>query len=107
MLEISSTSSVCSLARTLELRAAATSAVAAQNALAVDRDARFPAKELAAAREQRLLGILVPTELGGENASMADVVDICYMLSAACGATGMIFAMHQIMAATPVRPAQK
>lgn len=106
MLEISSTRSVGSLARSLESRASATSAVAAQNALVVDREARFPAEAFAAAREQRLLGILVPTELGGENASMADVVDICYMLSAACGATGMIFAMHQIMAAILVRHAQ-
>jgi acyl-CoA dehydrogenase len=38
---------------------------------------------------------------------MSDVVDICYMLGRACGATGMIFAMHQIMAAILVRHARK
>ena len=80
--------------------------VAAENASAVDREAQFPAAAFAAARKERLLGILVPTELGGEGASMADVVDICYMLSVACGATGMIFAMHQIMAAILVRHAR-
>jgi len=99
-------SSPCSLARDLELRAAIVASVAAENASAVDRTAQFPAAAFAAARQERLLGILVPTELGGEGASMADVVDICYMLSVACGATGMIFAMHQIMAAILVRHAR-
>jgi acyl-CoA dehydrogenase len=80
--------------------------VAAANAAVVDREARFPAEAFAAARTHRLLGLLVPTELGGEGATMSDVVNICYMLSIACGATGMIFAMNQIMAAILVRHAQ-
>jgi acyl-CoA dehydrogenase len=106
MLDINSTQSVCSFAHGLESRATATAAVAAANASVVDREARFPAEAFAAARTYRLLGILVPTELGGEGATMSDVVNICYMLSMACGATGMIFAMHQIMAAILVRHAQ-
>ena len=96
----------CSLAAGLETRAGVTAAVAAENAAEVDRKARFPLEAFAAAREQRLLGILVPTELGGEGARISDVADICYMLSAACGATGMIFAMHQIMVAILVRHAR-
>jgi acyl-CoA dehydrogenase len=87
----------------LELRASITASVAAENAAAVDRDGQFPLQALAAARQQRLLGMLVPSELGGEGASISDVVDICYMLGKACGATGMIFAMHQIMVAILVR----
>jgi acyl-CoA dehydrogenase len=106
MPKAASTSSACSLARDLEQRAAVTAAVAAENASAVDREAKFPAAAFASARKERLLGIFVPTELGGESASISDVVDICYMLSAACGATGMIFAMHQIMAAILARHAQ-
>ncbi|MBV8360994.1 MAG: acyl-CoA/acyl-ACP dehydrogenase [Deltaproteobacteria bacterium] len=106
MLEISSTQNVCSLARALESRANATATVAAANAPVVDREARFPAEAFAVAKTQRLLGILVPTELGGEGATLSDVVNICYMLSAACGATGMIFAMHQIMVAILIRHAQ-
>ncbi len=105
MREISSTLSVGSLARTLEARATATAAAAAAHAAAVDRQARFPAEAFAAARTQRLLGMLVPAELGGEGAAIADAVNICYRLSRACGATGMIFAMHQIMAAILVRHA--
>jgi acyl-CoA dehydrogenase len=95
-----------SITSDLELRAAIAASVAAEHANAVDREARFPAQALAAAQEQRLLGILVPAELGGEEASMSDVVDICYMLGRACGSTGMIFAMHQIMAAILVRHAR-
>jgi acyl-CoA dehydrogenase len=48
-------------------------------------------------RAGRLMSILVPTELGGEGTSISDVVDICYALGRACGSSGMIFAMHQIM----------
>lgn len=106
MLEISSTQNVCSIARVLESRAAAMAAVAAAKAPVVDREARFPAEAFAVARTHRLLGILVPTELGGEGATMSDVVNICYVLSMACGATGMIFAMHQIMVAILARHAQ-
>jgi acyl-CoA dehydrogenase len=87
----------------LELRSSITASVAAENAAAIDRDGQFPLQALAAARQQRLLGMLVPPELGGEGASVSDVVDICYMLGKACGATGMIFAMHQIMVAILVR----
>ena len=44
-------------------------AVAAKHAAAVDTEARFPAESFAAIKAQRLLGIMVPTELGGEGAS--------------------------------------
>ncbi len=96
----------CSLRDDLRLRAEATAAIAAENADVVDREARFPSEALSAARTQRLLGILVPTELGGEGASVSDVVDICYMLGRACASTGMIFAMHQIMVAILIRHAK-
>jgi acyl-CoA dehydrogenase len=87
----------------LKQRTLAVAATAAEYADAVDGESRFPVEAFAAARKQRLLGILTPAELGGEGASVADAVDICYTLGRACGATGMIFAMHQIMAAILVR----
>src|SRR5215467_1615970 len=71
------------------------------------RKARFPHESLQAARDQRLLGIMVPTELGGEGASVSDVADVCYILGRSCGSTAMIFAMHQIMVAILVRHARK
>ena len=56
-------------------RAERVAAVAAEHAAAVDRDSRFPDKAIAAARAERLLGIAVPPELGGEGASIAEIVD--------------------------------
>lgn len=94
-----------SVTNDLMLRAEVVAAVAAKNADAVDRDARFPAEALRAARAHRLLDILVPAELGGEEASVSDVVDVCYVLARGCASTAMIFAMHQIMVAILVRHA--
>jgi acyl-CoA dehydrogenase len=87
----------------LPSRAQAVAAIAAAHADAVDRDARFPAEAFRAASLERLLGILVPAELGGEGASVSDVSDICYVLGRACASTAMIFAMHQIMVAILLR----
>ena len=64
----------CPVTNDLKLRAVVVATAAAKSADAVDREARFPAEAFAAAREQRLLDILVPTDLGGEGASVSDVV---------------------------------
>jgi acyl-CoA dehydrogenase len=93
------------LTRDLKRRAQAAASVAATHAAAVDGAARFPHEAFSAARAQKLLGILVPVELGGEGATLSDVVDVCYALGRACGSTGMIFAMHQISVACLVRHA--
>ncbi len=78
-------------------------ATAAQHAAAVDFEARFPTESFAAIKAQRLLGMTVPTELGGEGASLSQVADVCYQLAQACASTAMIFAMHQIKTACIVR----
>jgi acyl-CoA dehydrogenase len=87
----------------LKARTEAAAAVAASNAARVDRDARFPEEAITAVRAQRLLGIMVPRDLGGEGASLSDVVDVCYRLGRACSSTAMIYAMHQIMVACVLR----
>jgi acyl-CoA dehydrogenase len=97
---------VLPLTKDIKRRAQAAAAVAASHADTVDAEARFPDEAFAAARAQRLLGIMVPVELGGEGASMSDVVDVCYVLGRACGSTAMIFAMHQISVACLVRHAR-
>jgi acyl-CoA dehydrogenase len=79
----------------LAVRAEKVGAVAAEHAAAVDRDSRFPAEAIAAARAARLMGIAVPCEFGGEGASISEVVDVCYTLGRACAAAAMIYAMHQ------------
>lgn len=93
------------MADRLRLRIEEVAKRAAENADAVDRDARFPSEAFASARAEKLLGILVPSTLGGEGASISDVVDICHTLGRVCGSTALIFAMHQIMVAIIVRHA--
>jgi acyl-CoA dehydrogenase len=84
-------------------RAQAAAAVAAEHAVAVDADARFPAESFQAIKAQRLLGIMVPAALGGEGATISEVGDVCYRLGQACASTAMIFAMHQIKTACVLR----
>jgi len=78
-------------------------AVAAAHAAAVDRESRFPKEAIAAARAERLLGVAVPRELGGEGLTVADLADICYALGSACASTAMIYAMHQTKVACIIR----
>ena len=77
--------------------------VAAAHADAVDRDARFPEEAVAALREVRALSAFVPIELGGSGVSFAALARACYELGRRCSSTAMVFAMHQIQAATVVR----
>src|ERR1700736_3010228 len=84
-------------------RTAAVAAAAAEEAEDVDRDARFPQKAIDTAREQRLLGIQIPQQFGGDRASIFDITDMCYTLGRACASTAMIFAMHQTKVACLVR----
>jgi acyl-CoA dehydrogenase len=91
------------VAATSSERAAAVAAVAARHAVAVDAAPRFPAESFAAAKAERLLGILVPAALGGEGATIGEVADVCYRLGQACSSTAMIYAMHQVKVACLVR----
>jgi acyl-CoA dehydrogenase len=79
--------------------------VVAPAAEAVDVDARFPHEAFAALREERMLGALVPCELGGRGASIGEVAAVCEVLGRYCASTAMIFAMHQIEVACLVRHA--
>ena len=82
-------------------------AIAAAAADAVDREARFPTEAFAALRAERLMGVMLPPDLGGEGASLADIVDISYRLGQACASTAMIYAMHQSCVACVLRHGQK
>ncbi len=77
--------------------------VAAANADDVDRAARFPAETLQALREERALSAYVPVELGGGGVSFATIARACLELGRRCGASAMVFAMHQIQVVTIVR----
>jgi len=69
----------------------------------VDRDARFPHEAIDALRESQALSALVPRELGGGGASIDEIASACFTLGKRCGATAMVFAMHQIQVACIVR----
>jgi acyl-CoA dehydrogenase len=77
--------------------------LAAPNADDVDRNARFPREAVNALRQQKAFSALVPPELGGGGLSIDAVARACFELGRRCGATGMVFAMHQIQVACIVR----
>jgi acyl-CoA dehydrogenase len=73
--------------------------IAAEHADAVDREARFPIETITALREAKALSALVPAELGGAEVSLQTIAAACFELGRRCGASGMVFAMHQIQIA--------
>jgi len=77
--------------------------VAAPNAEDVDRRARFPVETIQALRDERALSAFVPTELGGAGVSFETIATACLELGRRCGASAMVFAMHQIQVVTIVR----
>ena len=83
--------------------ARAVGGVAGRHADDVDRRARFPAEAIAALKQEKLLGLLVPESEGGPGGGIADVVAICHVLGQHCASTAMIYAMHQIQVACIVR----
>src|SRR4051794_26015723 len=78
-------------------------AVAAVHADDVDRRARFPAETLDALREARALSAFVSPELGGDGVGLGAIAAACFELGRRCGASAMVFAMHQIQVVTMVR----
>lgn len=87
---------------TLALRAGRAAAVAALHADAVDRDGRFPEEAVAVLRAERLLGLQIPRQLGGEGAGLTEIAEVCCTLGQACSAAAMVFAMHHIKVASLV-----
>ena len=72
---------------------------AADHADDVDRASRIPEEALSALQTQALMGLLVPAALGGPGRGLAQVAAICHALAQSCGASAMIYAMHQIQLA--------
>lgn len=70
-----------------------TSAAAAA-AADVDRSARFPSEAINALRRTGLLGLTVPTELGGWGEGPTAVARVISALARDCPSSGMILTMH-------------
>ncbi len=77
--------------------------VAAPSADDVDRNARFPSETIEALRAEHAMSALIPEEYGGEEISFEAVAAACFELGRRCGASAMVFAMHQIQIASIVR----
>ncbi len=59
-----------------------------------DATGEFPAQAVAALGSAGLLGLLVPREYGGAEASYETFVEVVEILARACASTAMIFVMH-------------
>ena len=77
-------------------RIAEVASVAAQNADEVDREGRFPAEAVEAMRNSGLLAAWVPADRGGPALGLREITAMCSQVGGSCGASGMVFAMHQI-----------
>jgi acyl-CoA dehydrogenase len=78
-------------------------AICAVHADDVDRQARFPVEAVDALRSQQALSAFVPEAFGGAGVSLQAIAEACFTLGRRCGASAMVFAMHQIQVATIVR----
>jgi alkylation response protein AidB-like acyl-CoA dehydrogenase len=76
-------------------RAAACGPVLADHAAAHDRDATWVRESFDHVRDAGLLAVAVPTELGGDGATISDVAAIQRELAQHCGSTALASAMHQ------------
>ena len=77
---------------------------ASQNAALVDEEGVFPADAVQALRESGLLGLTLPTDVGGLGASPQEFSKVVSEIAAACGSTAMIYLMH-IAASMPIASA--
>jgi acyl-CoA dehydrogenase len=93
--------------RVLIEKARALRRIAMTHADSVDTGARFPKEVFDALRRERLLGIMIPRALGGPEASLTVVAEVCSLLAQGCSASGMIYAMHQIKVSSLVTHAQE
>src|SRR5947209_20522268 len=67
---------------------------ARDNARQVDADAAFPRAAVDALRGSGLLGLTLPTDLGGMAGGPEEFADVLTQLAAACGSTAMVYLMH-------------
>ena len=81
--------------------------VSAKHVGDVDMHARFPKESIDALKDVKALSAFVPMALDGGGVSFAAIAEACFELGKRCGATAMIFAMHQIQVVTLVRHAAK
>lgn len=70
------------------------SSVTAYAAAAVDKDGRFPVETFSALKQHKILSLPIDSLLGGEGADLTLQAEVCSILAAQCGSSGLILAMH-------------
>jgi alkylation response protein AidB-like acyl-CoA dehydrogenase len=75
-------------------RAASGAAIAAEHAARHDRDGTFPVEGLAELASNGYLGLVIPRALGGEGASVTEVVHGNLALAKGDASLGLVVAMH-------------
>ena len=88
------------LETTLEEALHAVTAIARTHADSVDIDGRFPQEAVTALRSSGLLGLVLPTTVGGMGKGPQELTQVVSALAAACGSTAMIYLMHTAAAVT-------
>src|SRR5579872_4870762 len=68
--------------------------VLAPHAADVDTRARFPEESVAALGKAGLMGLLLPTAVGGAGQGPRAFAGVVEELARACGSTAMIYVMH-------------
>ena len=68
--------------------------VAATNAQAVDRDARFPEETIGALADSGLLGLTIPRSAGGRGGGPAEFLETTRAVASRCASSAMIYLMH-------------
>lgn len=81
-------------------RAKRAAKIAAEFTDQVDKDGRFPVEGMDALKAERLMGVMIRPEFGGEGATVTEVADVCAILGQVCASTAMTYAMHQIQIAS-------
>jgi alkylation response protein AidB-like acyl-CoA dehydrogenase len=74
--------------------ARAVAAVAREQAVRTDAEARFPVEAVESAREQGLLSLCSAAELGGHGRGIRQAAEVVEILARECGSTAMVMTMH-------------
>lgn len=69
-------------------------AVAAEHAVAVDRDGAFPTQTIDAARATRMLGLLSAKDVGGQGQGLRQAAETVERVARECGSSAMVLTMH-------------
>jgi alkylation response protein AidB-like acyl-CoA dehydrogenase len=69
--------------------------VLAKHAADVDKTGEFPHEGIRAVRDAKLLGVMVPEEMGGPGGSIVTGMLVTEALAKGCASTAMCYAMHQ------------